>query len=127
MEEIISKANVVLDKNNISPFAKSLYKFHLKNAIIKILSEDVLKNFENVVVYKDKEQRRRFTIVRFKDGELSVQCKFISYEKNTELITPNFLVLVNNGGITTVKYREMGSTYKTLLTNDLHIPCNLKF
>ena len=37
MEEIISKANVELDKNIISPFAKSLYQFHLKNAIIKIL------------------------------------------------------------------------------------------
>ena len=78
MEEIISKANVELDKNIISPFAKSLYQFHLKNAIIKILSQDVLKNFKNWRLEpQTPQQREQTTIVRFKDYELSVQCRLI--------------------------------------------------
>lgn len=133
MEEIISKANVELDKNIISPFAKSLYQFHLKNAIIKILSQDVLKNFKNWRLEpQTPQQREQTTIVRFKDYELSVQCRLIRYKKRTGLltsieITPNFLIRIDIEGNTTVKYREWGSKYKTLLTNDLHIPCNLKF
>ena len=127
MEEIISKANVELDKNNIPPFAKELYEIHLKKAILKILSPDVLKNFKNYRLEpQTPQQRRQFTIVRFNNGELRVQCILIRYEGQYRERVPNFIIRIDIEGNTTVKYKGKDE-YKTLLTNDLHIPCNLKF
>jgi hypothetical protein len=132
MEEIISKATVELDKNNIPPFAKRLYQIHLEKAILKILSRDVIKNFKNWRLEpQTPQQRQQFTLVRFKDGELRVTCILIRYEEKTgfrqyrERI-PNFIIWIDIEGNTTVKYRGKDG-YRTLLTNDLHMPCNLKF
>lgn len=128
MEEIISKATEELDKNEIPPFAKRLYQMHLEKALLKIVSPDVLKNFKNYRL----DPQPKFTIVNFSNNKLSVQCRLFRYLKRTGFrtyddLSANWLIQVDIDGSTTVKYKEKGSNFKTMLTNELHIPCNLKF
>lgn len=130
MQEIISKATAILDENMIPPFARMIYQTHLEEALNKIISPDVLKNFKNSRV----EPEPKHTIVFFnkKTGLLSVQCRLFRYLKWTGFrtyddLSANWEIQVNIDGRTTVKYKEKGSNFKTMLTNELHIPCNLKF
>lgn len=130
MQEIISKATEELDENMIPPFARMIYQTHLEEALNKIISPDVLKNFKNSRV----EPEPKHTIVFFnkKTGLLSVQCRLFRYLKwvgfrTYDDLSANWLIQVNIDGRTTVKYKEKDSNFKTMLTNELHIPCNLKF
>tara|TARA_B100000925_G_scaffold203234_1_gene154244 strand:+ start:450 stop:845 length:396 start_codon:yes stop_codon:yes gene_type:complete len=131
MEEIISKAREELDRNEIPPFAKMLYETHLRKAILKILlSQELHKKFKKFKNYRFKPQPER-TMVSFSKNELVVQCRFICYEEKTGFLTyieriPNFIIRVDIDGSTTVRYYGKDG-YQTILTNELHIPCDLKF
>ena len=130
MQEIISKATAILDENMIPPFARMMYQTHLEEALNKIISPDVLKNFKNSRV--EPEPKHTFVSFNKKTGLLSVQCRLFRYLKRTGFrtyddLSANWLIQVNIDGRTTVKYKEKGSNFKTMLTNELHIPCDLKF
>ncbi len=127
MQTIISKATAILDENNIPPFTQGLYQMHLKEALLKIVSPDVIKNFHNYRLEPKEEDAQ----VTFYENKLSVVFKLLRYQQKTGFRKyterfPNFLIQVDIDGSTTVQYRT-DSGYKTLLTNELHIPCNLKF